>query len=200
MFSSIGGLEILVILVVALLVLGPDHLPRFMRTAGKTVGQLRRMSTEFQRTMNVELALEEQPQKVAAKQPEETTADTPPLSSPAAGTQNSAQRTEKARTVRRAGIKKKKHIDRADSPEDAVKSPASSSAGISGEQSVSRDTPVDERLQAIKGSSEFIGATAPPEANPMASREKRRPRRAAGNPRPALRTRPGGKNSGEAGS
>lgn len=53
---NIGGFELLVIAAVALLVLGPDKLPKFMRTVGKTVGQVRRVSTEFQRTMNMELA------------------------------------------------------------------------------------------------------------------------------------------------
>ena len=53
---NLGGMEILVILVVALLVLGPEKLPKFMRTVGKAVGELRRASTEFQRTMNVEIS------------------------------------------------------------------------------------------------------------------------------------------------
>lgn len=52
---NIGGLELLVIAAVALLVLGPDKLPKFMRTVGKAVGQIRRVSTEFQRTINLEL-------------------------------------------------------------------------------------------------------------------------------------------------
>lgn len=56
---NLGGGEILVILVVALLVLGPEKLPRFMRTVGKAVGDLRRASTDFQRTMNLELAEKE---------------------------------------------------------------------------------------------------------------------------------------------
>ena len=54
---NLGGAEILVILVVALLVLGPDKLPNVMRKVGKAVGELRRASTEFQRTMHV--AIEE---------------------------------------------------------------------------------------------------------------------------------------------
>jgi sec-independent protein translocase protein TatB len=56
---NLGGGEILVILVVALIVLGPDKLPRFMRTVGKAVGDLRCTSTDFQRTMNLELAEKE---------------------------------------------------------------------------------------------------------------------------------------------
>lgn len=55
---NIGGPEILVILVVALLVLGPEKLPRVMRTVGKAVGELRRAGTEFQRTLNVDVSLD----------------------------------------------------------------------------------------------------------------------------------------------
>lgn len=62
---NLGGMEILVILVVALLVLGPEKLPSVMRSVGKAVGELRRASTEFQRTMNAELAITE-----TKKQPE----------------------------------------------------------------------------------------------------------------------------------
>jgi len=49
---NLGGMEILVILVVALLVLGPDKLPGFMRTVGKALGELRRVSTDLQDTVN----------------------------------------------------------------------------------------------------------------------------------------------------
>lgn len=68
---NLGGGEILVIFVVALLVLGPDKLPRFMRTAGKALGDLRRASTDFQRTMNLELAENEVASKTA--KPEDQT-------------------------------------------------------------------------------------------------------------------------------
>ena len=52
---NLGGMEILVILVVALVVLGPDKLPKFMRSVGKSIGELRRVSTDFQRTLSTEL-------------------------------------------------------------------------------------------------------------------------------------------------
>ena len=53
---NLGGMEILVILVVALLVLGPDKLPGVMRTVGKALGELRKTSADFQRTMGTEIA------------------------------------------------------------------------------------------------------------------------------------------------
>ncbi len=56
---NMGGMEIVVILVVALLILGPDKLPGLMRTVGKATKELRKASTEFQRTINTEMAEEE---------------------------------------------------------------------------------------------------------------------------------------------
>ena len=56
---GIGGTELLVILVVALVVLGPKSVPQIARTLGKAMGEFRRVSTEFQRTLNTEIELEE---------------------------------------------------------------------------------------------------------------------------------------------
>jgi Tat protein translocase TatB subunit len=46
---NVGGGELLVILLIALIVLGPQRLPEAARTVGKVVGEIRRMSTGFQR-------------------------------------------------------------------------------------------------------------------------------------------------------
>lgn len=76
---GIGGAELLIILVVALLVLGPEKLPGLARTLGKTMGELRRISTDFQRTLNVEAALNEtRPQKKQDKAPDGETASATP--------------------------------------------------------------------------------------------------------------------------
>jgi sec-independent protein translocase protein TatB len=48
---NVGGAEMLVILVVALIVLGPNRLPDAARQAGKWLGEFRRISTGFQREM-----------------------------------------------------------------------------------------------------------------------------------------------------
>ena len=56
---GIGSSEFLVILIVAFLVLGPSHLPKIARTLGKAMGEFRRVSTEFQRTLNLEVEKEE---------------------------------------------------------------------------------------------------------------------------------------------
>jgi Tat protein translocase TatB subunit len=48
---NVGTPELLVILMVALLVLGPDKLPEVARKVGNVVGELRRMSAGFQAEM-----------------------------------------------------------------------------------------------------------------------------------------------------
>ncbi len=49
--GNLGGLELLVILLVALVVLGPEKLPDAVRKAGNMVGELRRVSKSFQDEM-----------------------------------------------------------------------------------------------------------------------------------------------------
>ena len=62
---GIGSMELLVILVVALLVLGPKNLPKIAHTIGRAMGEFRRVSTEFQRTLNTEIAIDDEKQKVS---------------------------------------------------------------------------------------------------------------------------------------
>ena len=56
------------ILVVALIVLGPKNLPKIANTLGKAMGQFQKASRDFQRTMNTEIALEEEQEKKKAEQ------------------------------------------------------------------------------------------------------------------------------------
>jgi sec-independent protein translocase protein TatB len=46
---DIGWSELLVIAVVAVVVVGPKELPRMLRSFGKAMGQVRRMSNDFRR-------------------------------------------------------------------------------------------------------------------------------------------------------
>ena len=48
---NVGGGELLVIVVVALIVLGPQRLPDAMRTVGRVVGEVRRISSGFQQEL-----------------------------------------------------------------------------------------------------------------------------------------------------
>ena len=76
---GIGSTELLVILVVALLVLGPKNLPKIAHTLGRAMGEFRRVSTEFQRTLNTEIAIDDEKKKAqerkAAKAAEKAKAE-----------------------------------------------------------------------------------------------------------------------------
>ena len=52
---GLGFSEILLIAAVLLVVVGPERLPQFMRTAGKYYGQLRRASEDLRRAFVVEV-------------------------------------------------------------------------------------------------------------------------------------------------
>jgi len=58
-FFSIGPLEILLILVVALLVLGPKELPVIGRRIGKAIGEIRRNTDELRDSVMGQIEQEE---------------------------------------------------------------------------------------------------------------------------------------------
>ncbi len=47
MFFDIGAIELLVIVIVAVLVIGPKDMPLAMRTAGRWIGKVRKVSAHF---------------------------------------------------------------------------------------------------------------------------------------------------------
>lgn len=57
---GIGSTELLVILVVALIILGPSKLPEIAKSLGKALGEFRRVSTDVKRTIEMEAEQEEQ--------------------------------------------------------------------------------------------------------------------------------------------
>ncbi|QXC62207.1 Sec-independent protein translocase protein TatB [Aquihabitans sp. G128] len=68
---NVGGPEIVVILVVALLILGPDQLPKAMRTVGNVMEQVRRVSGGFQAEIKkaMDAATAEEPAAKPATEP-----------------------------------------------------------------------------------------------------------------------------------
>ncbi len=62
---NVGGPEILVIIVVALIVLGPDQLPKAMRTFGNVMAEIRKVSAGFQAEMRnaMDTLTEDEPAK-----------------------------------------------------------------------------------------------------------------------------------------
>ncbi|MDR1125000.1 MAG: twin-arginine translocase TatA/TatE family subunit [Deltaproteobacteria bacterium] len=66
---GISSFEFLVILLVALLVVGPDKMPGIIRRFTRLVSEFRRMKTDFHRTVNLELANLELAEQAPKKQP-----------------------------------------------------------------------------------------------------------------------------------
>lgn len=83
MFGSIGSMEILLIVVVALLVVGPKKLPQVARTLGKTFGEFKRVTSDVQRTISTEVDRAERQERVAKAKSELLLDDAAPKAAPA---------------------------------------------------------------------------------------------------------------------
>lgn len=67
MFGTLGGPELLLIFVIALIVFGPRKLPEIGKSVGKMLAEFRKASTDFKRTIEDEI------------EAEKTRPDTPPM-------------------------------------------------------------------------------------------------------------------------
>jgi TatA/E family protein of Tat protein translocase len=88
MFGTLGGPELFLILVVALIVFGPRKLPEMGKSLGKMMAEFRKASNEFQRTIEDEVEADKHrtapaPAQVAPPSPEPAPATTPAASAPA---------------------------------------------------------------------------------------------------------------------
>lgn len=88
MFGSLGGPEVVLILVIALIVFGPRRLPDIGKSMGKMLAEFRKASNDFKRTIEEEVeadkiraSIESRPEPPAASPP--TPADTPATPTPA---------------------------------------------------------------------------------------------------------------------
>jgi sec-independent protein translocase protein TatA len=61
MFGSIGGPELIVIFVVALLIFGPRKLPELGRAVGKGLAEFRRAASDLRETLDAEVTRAEAP-------------------------------------------------------------------------------------------------------------------------------------------
>ncbi len=75
--SSLGPAEILVILVVALIVLGPKRLPEAGRQAGKAIAEVRRWSQGFQTEIRNVIETEPEPVRAPSVPPLASTTEPP---------------------------------------------------------------------------------------------------------------------------
>jgi Tat protein translocase TatB subunit len=109
MFGTLGGPEILLLLVLALIVFGPRKLPEIGKSMGKMLAEFRRASNDFRRTIEDEVeaekmreAIAEQPSAAPSLPPPapETVPDSQPEAQaaaevpPPAGAQAEGQATE----------------------------------------------------------------------------------------------------------
>ena len=59
MFGSLGTMELVVILVIALIVFGPRKLPELGRSLGKSLGEFKRASNDLRNTLEEEIHVEQ---------------------------------------------------------------------------------------------------------------------------------------------
>jgi Tat protein translocase TatB subunit len=74
MFGTLGGPEILLLLVLALIVFGPRKLPEIGKSMGKMLAEFRRASNDFRRTIEDEVEAE----KMREAMREQSAAPLPP--------------------------------------------------------------------------------------------------------------------------
>ena len=94
MFGTLGGQEIILILVIALIVFGPRKLPEIGKSVGRMMAEFRKASNDFRRTLEEEVEAEKErpPEPAAPLRAEpladalpETTAGTPADTTPVEG-------------------------------------------------------------------------------------------------------------------
>ena len=59
MFGSLGGPEVILLFIAALLLFGPRRLPEIGRTIGKTIADFRRATNDFKMNLEREVRIEE---------------------------------------------------------------------------------------------------------------------------------------------
>lgn len=91
MFGTLGGPEVILILVVALIVFGPRRLPEIGKSMGKMLAEFRKASNDFKRTIDDELEAEKSretqsqlPATAPVPEPEGVASSTAPLAEPEA--------------------------------------------------------------------------------------------------------------------
>jgi len=82
MFGTLGGPEILLLLVLALIVFGPRKLPEIGKSLGKMMAEFRRASNDFRNTIESEVEAEKIRESLRIEPPKvEPVASTPPETS-----------------------------------------------------------------------------------------------------------------------
>jgi TatA/E family protein of Tat protein translocase len=78
MFGTLGGPELILILVIALIVFGPRKLPEIGKSMGKMLAEFRKASQDFQRTIEDEVEAEKTRAAAPAAAPPAAAEPAPP--------------------------------------------------------------------------------------------------------------------------
>jgi len=84
MFGSLGGPEIVLIVVIALIVFGPRRLPDIGKSMGKMLAEFRKASNDFKRTIEEEVEAEKIRASIEAAPSADPAPATPPPTASAA--------------------------------------------------------------------------------------------------------------------
>jgi TatA/E family protein of Tat protein translocase len=104
MFGPLGGPELVLILVLALIVFGPRRLPEIGKSMGRLLSEFRKASHDFQRTIEDEVEAEKyKPAPVEPAPPSHGPAGPPETSVPAAAAADDLPRPPAEPTVLRDG-------------------------------------------------------------------------------------------------
>jgi TatA/E family protein of Tat protein translocase len=97
MFGTLGGPEVILILVVALIVFGPRRLPEIGKSMGKMLAEFRKASNDFKRTIEDELEAEKTKESQPASISPPATADNvPPVTEGSPAVEGTAPETTAA--------------------------------------------------------------------------------------------------------
>ena len=78
MFGTLGGPELILIFIVGLVVFGPRKLPDIGKSLGKMIGEFKRASADFQRTVEDEVETEKLRKEISSAEYVASPAETAP--------------------------------------------------------------------------------------------------------------------------
>lgn len=162
---GIGSTELLVIILVALVVLGPKSLTGITRSLGKAVGEFRRVSTEFQRTLNAEVdqAAEEDRKKAAETAAPAATAEAQPSRQAAAPAETAQEKAQAPKTQPVAAAQTAQPAAQQAAPQEASASMPTFDA-VPQPPTPPADSPLAQALARTRAEAE--GAPASPTSKP----------------------------------
>ena len=128
MFGTLGGPEIFLILVIALIVFGPRRLPEIGKTMGRMLGEFRRASNDFKRTLEEEVESENARTATPPVSEPVAPATDPPATDAAATDAAAASASASAAPVTQVDAYESTTVTAADLPADAAEAPATATA------------------------------------------------------------------------